>query len=409
MLRYGHSFVFLVLTLPAVGLWSSFAVADAPRSISPFISSSVERTIRGDTRALELSAAGRKLGRAQAFAGVDTLSTASRQYLTSGVQWRASRSDATRLNLTALRTESRGDLRDGQTLARAESALGLGGQWYMPELTAEMARVSSMETAGRGQSGRAARVGLAEAIGNARVSLGYFQADQDFDALGSALAPGDRGVALDGRYAVGNAWHLAHDLRLHQTTAARRDPTLVQEWAVSRNTRLTDIGDPWRLSARIGDADDPAVARNKTPVALELATQSAHWRSWRLDSSLGWYDGAARAPQDLPVAGALWQVSASRGLDIAGWRTRVSPRLTIGGSRYRNRRLASRTGLTFGLASLSDNIDLSFDYRSAGWTPASRDDGDMQMTVNYSQSAGGIIPGLASVIQHLRLPWQKRR
>ena len=64
--------------------------------------------------------------------------------------------------------------------------------------------------------------------------------------------------------------------------------------------------------------------------------------------------------------------------------------------------------MNLGLSQLSDRVDLSVNYLSAGWaaTPGAED--DVQMTVNFSQSTGAILPGLRTMAQKLRLPWKRR-
>ncbi|GAB3673509.1 hypothetical protein GCM10028792_09200 [Salinisphaera aquimarina] len=392
-----------------IALLFPLAVLAGPtKSISPFMSSSFDRTIHGDERTLDLSRLGRGLGSAEAFFGVDSLSTEDRQYLTSGLQWRSGQRDASLLRVSALRTEGDGTtLRASQTLVRAENQLDLGGRWYLPDLTTELAQVSNTGADTTALGGRAARIGLSEQLGGANYNLGYFQADPEFSALGSSIAAGDRGVELDSEYGLGTNWQFAHELRFHQATQQRSQAALAQKLVLSRSARLSDVGTPWRLSAQLGA---PVANDNgrEMPIALELASQTARWRSWRVDSSLGWYDAQQPAPLALPVQGTMWQVSASRGLSIAGLNTLVSPSFSLGGSQYDNVVMGTRTGLSLGFSQLSDNIDLSLDYLSAGWSPSSTTRGDLQMTLNFTQSTAAIMPGLRSMANSLRVPWQRR-
>ena len=128
-----------------------------------------------------------------------------------------------------------------------------------------------------------------------------------------------------------------------------------------------------------------------------------------MNSSLGWYDASMDAPLDLPVDGSLWRLSASRGLRIAGLEAEVSPTFALGDSRYQPGGRAARAGLNLGLSQLSDRIDLSVNYLSAGWAPTPDVGDDLQMTVNFTQSTGAIMPGIRTMAETLRLPWQRRR
>ena len=386
-----------------VSAWASPA-----KSISPFMSSSFERTIHGDERTVDLSGMARGFGRAEAFVGVDALSSATQQYLTSGLQWRTDANDVPLLKVSALRTEGEGNtLGGGQTLVRAENRLDLGGRWYMPDLSTEVAQVSNKNAQGDPLVGRAARMGLTGSVGAGESTLSYFQADPQFNALGSAIVAGDRGVELQNNQSLGSRWQVSHDLRLHQPSALREDSALAQSLVVSRRKTMTDFGRPWQFSAHLGAPVDSR-ASDSTPLALELAAQTLRWRDWRIDSSLGWYAASMAAPLTLPVDGTLWQFSASRALRIAGFDAELSPTFALGQSRYAQVRGATRTGVNLGLSQLSDRVDLSVNYLSAGWaaTPGAED--DVQMTVNFSQSTGAILPGLRSMAQKLRLPWKRR-
>jgi hypothetical protein len=352
---------------------------------SPFTSPAFNRKIHGDTHSLALSANGRGLGSAAAFFGVDSLSDANQQYLTSGVQWKISTAGASSLQLSAVQTEANSGGFGGQTLLRVESRFDLGEHWYMPGIHSEIDRVSNSKTA---LGGFAARLGLTGDLGMASYTLDYFQADPQFNALGSTVVAGDHGLELSSQYTLDDTWQISSHLGLHQPAVAAA-PRLVQRWVMQRKPRLTDIGSSWRLSAQFGSAT--AAQPEQMPIAIALAAETARWRSWRIDSALGWYTPGVIAPYNLPVAGAMWRISAHRGLDIAGFETEWSPSFSLGGSRYRDCGLASRSGLALGFPKLSDNINFSIDYLSSGWGPrATRD--DVQMMLNYTRNIASLLP-----------------
>lgn len=383
---------------------SGTALGDSGERISPFLSSSFDRTVHGNDHVVDLS----HLGRADAFVGVDSLSDADRQYLTSGLAWRSNGSDARLVHVSALRTEGRGEQRPtGQTLVRAGNRLDLGSRWYLPEFTSEIAQVSNNGAGDAGLGGRAARFGLSEGMGIAQFNLGYFRADQSFDALGSSIAPGDRGLELQSQVDIADSWHVAHGVRFQQATDSRVDTGVAQSLVISRQPTLLDIGDPWRFSADVGAPRDTAES-DAPPIALTLGTQTARWRSWRLDGSVGWYSGGVATPLALPVDGGLWEVSASRVMNVAGLNTRITPRFSLGGSQYDGVGLGTRTGISLGLSRLSDNIDLNVDYLSSGWSSAASGNRDLQLTFNFTQQTSAVLPSLRSMASTLRLPWVPR-
>lgn len=384
------------------------ARADSAATITPFApSDTLTRQIHGQQHALDISIGGRRMGDARAFVGLDALSTAEQKYLTSGLQWESEAGPTPALELSALRTESSDKDFGGQTLMRAESRLALGKKWYMPDLTTQIAQVSQTRPAGAHLGGRAAHIGLGHAIGQGDVNVGYFATDAQFSALGSALAAGDRGFELSADHALGARWQLTNYLRLHdRSTATATLDGVVQQWTIQQKPALTDIGRPWRLSAQIGSAT-VAQSAHDTPLSLELASRTARWRNWHIDSALGWFDQGMSTPDALPVEGGLWQVRASHAWDIAGLQTRLSPRFALGGSPYDHASLGSRTGLGLALPALGKGLNFNVDYLSAGWGPAARSS-DVQLTLNYSHSASGLMPDLSSLVERLRAPWTHR-
>lgn len=402
--------IWLCALLTVVALFNpTTALAGSADSISPFVSSSIDRTIHGNVRQMDLSRLGGNLGSADAFFGVDSESTASQRYLTSGLQWRTSSAEAPFLRASALRTEGEDTaLGGGQTLMRIENRVDLGGRWYVPDLSTEIAQTTNKDAGGRPLVGRAARVGLTQGVGTGELTLGYFQADPQFSALGSAIVAGDQGLELQNQQRLGDNWRLKHDLRLHEPSALRSEPALAQTMVLSRRSRLTDLGEPWQLRAELGAPID-ARASDSAPLAVELVSQTMGWRDWRVDSALGWYDASMAAPSSLPVDGGLWQFSARRGLSVAGMRAELSPTFALGQSRYQNGGYATRTGLNLGLSQLSDHLDLSMSYLSAGWASPVQAGDDVQMMLKFSRSTGAILPGLRSVSDALSLPWIRRR
>jgi predicted anti-sigma-YlaC factor YlaD len=115
------------------------------------------------------------------------------------------------------------------------------------------------------------------------------------------------------------------------------------------------------------------------------------------------------APLNRPVDGRLWRLSATRGLNIGGLEAELSPTFALGDSRYQPGVGGARAGLNLGLSQLSDRIDLSVNYLSAGWAPTADAGDDVQMTLNFTQSTGAIMPGIRNMAETLRLPWQRRR
>ena len=408
MPRDGSVTRLFVLATGLVLLWPLAASASPTKSISPFMSPAFERTIHGDERRIDLSGMGRALGSAEAFVGVDSLSSATQQYLTSGLQWRSSAADTPLLRASALRTEGEGaTLGGGQTLVRVENRMNLGERWYLPDLSTEVAQVTNQSQNGEATPGRAARLGLTQDIAAGHATLSYFQADPQFDALGSAIVAGDRGVELQNNQSLGRSWQVSHDLRLHQPSELREQSAVAQTLVLSRRKTLTDLGRPWQVSAHLG-APVGTRASGSTPLALEVAARTLRWRDWRVNSSLGWYDASMEAPLALPVDGTLWQFSASRDVTVAGLQAELSPTFALGGSRYDRQSGATRTGLNLGLSQLSERVDLSVNYLSAGWATTADAEDDLRMTVNFSQSTGAILPGLRSMAQKLRMPWQPR-
>lgn len=399
--------IIAVLAISVVAGFPCPSLATDSDYITPFASSSVNRQIQGRQRAIDLFAAGHHFGDARVFAGLDALSTAKNRYLTSGLQWESAQGPTPGLQLSALHTESSDQNFGGQTLMRAESRLDLGQRWYMPDLTSEIAQVSQGGTQTAALGGRAAHVGLGHAVGDGEFNVGYFATDAAFHALGSDLASGDRGFELSGKQTLAGRWQLTNTLRLHQSdNGSATWNGLVQQWTIAQRPELTDIGQPWRLSARIGSATTPARSA-RTPLSLELAAQTIRWRDWRVNSTLGWFGRGMATPNALPVDGGMWQIAASHVLDIGGLQTEISPTFAFGGSPYKGAGLGSRTGLGLALPGLGRGLNLNVNYLSAGWGPARRHD-DVRMTLNYSHSAGGLMPDLSSLIEHLRAPWSYR-
>ncbi|WP_109993238.1 hypothetical protein [Salinisphaera sp. LB1] len=390
----------------AVAFFCVFGSAHAASvdTFSVFDSPGLNRQIHGRESDVDLAAGPMRLGDASAFFGVDSLSDDANHYLTSGLQWRSTRHGTPLLTVGAMHTVARGANVGSQTLMRAETRLALGDRWYLPDLTLETDQLSSSGAAGSALGGRATHVGFAHDFGRSRYRIAYFQADNDYSPWGSALAAGDRGMEMSGTYDLGRRWRLSNSLRVHRGDIATGTPYgVVDKWRVSGVTSPTALGRPWRLIAQFGKAG-VSDTEHRTPLWIELASRTRRWRDWHVDSALGWYQGDVAAPHAMPVNGGLWEVSASRNLNLAGLQTRLQPSFSIGGSQYDDRLLGSRTGLAMGFPGLLDNVAFSVDYLSPGWGP-SNDRPDMQMTLSIRQNAGAVVPRLGSMVDRLRGHW----
>lgn len=343
-----------------------------------------------------------RLGDASAFFGVDSLSDDTNHYLTSGLQWRSAASGSPLLSVGAMHTAARGASTASQTLMRAETRLDLGRRWYLPDLIFEADQLSSTGGARAAFDGRATRLGFGHQFANGRYHVGYFRAGNDYMPWGSAITAGDQGMELAGAYDLGRRWRLTNTLMLHDgaiATGARYG--VVDKWRLIGVPEPMAIGQPWRLSAQFGRVGVGPIGRDEMPLSLELASRTQSWRDWRIDSAVGWYQGGVVAPGAMPVDGGLWRVSASHELNLAGLQTRWRPSFSIGGSQYADEALGSRAGLALGFPGLLDNVAVSVQYLSAGWGLTASQP-DMQMTLNFTQNAGAVLPRLGSLIDRLR-------
>ncbi len=396
-------FARLALTLM---LWAT-AFAAVAAGVSPFMSPSFSRTIHGDKRSLDLVVGGRQWGTAGAFAGVESLSSASQQYLTSGLQWRSGALQVPVTRVSVLRTEMRGAQSEGgQILAHAQTQLALGDAWFVPDLTAEVARLGGESPSAALLGGQAVRVGLAQNFGASDYKLGYFRADPRFNALGSSIAAGESGFALGSSHRLGSGLLLSHNMRLREVVAASGVVDIVHDLVLLQAPAIDGLGAPWQLSARFGQGTGLGPDGHDA-ISVELAAHAGQWRDWQLDTTVGWYDAALALPLGLPVTGAMWRLSATRHLSIAGFRTRVAPSFALGRSAFGDSRLGARTGLAMGFSQLSDNIDFNVNYLSAGWSSVPEPRGELQMSVSYRQSTTGILSSLRAAVSKLRWPWQR--
>ncbi len=393
----------LVLTL----VLSAAAFAAPAIGVSPFASPSFSRTIHGDERSLALVLGGRQWGTAGAFAGVESLSSASQQYLTSGLRWQSGALQVPATRVSVMRTDMQGaQSRGGQILTHAQTQMALGDAWFVPDLTAEIAQLGGESPDAALLGGQAVRVGLAKQIGASNYKLGYFRADPRFNALGSSIVAGESGLALGSSHGLGAGLMLAHDMRLRQVVAAPEAVDIVHDLVLSQTPAIDGLGAPWQLSAQFGQGAGPQ-HRNRDAISLELAAHAGQWREWRLDTTVGWYDAALERPLGLPVTGAMWRLSATRHLDIAGFRTRLAPTFALGRSAFDDHRLRTRTGLAMGFSQLSDHIDFNVNYLSTGWRRVPAPRGELQMSVSYRQSTTGILSSLRAAVGKLRWPWQR--
>lgn len=399
-----HSFAKALLA-GALACVASLAQAGDGDTFSVFSASDLNRQVHGGKRAVDLSAGPLRLGDASAFFGVDSLSDNMNHYLTSGLQWESGKSNnAPLMSVGAMHTVSRGADFASQTLVRAETQLDLGGRWYLPDLTLQTDQLSSSGGQGVGLNGRATHFGFGNDFDKGGYHVAYFRADRDYTPWGGALTAGDRGVELSGRYNLSSRWRLSNTLQLHDgDIKTGTSHAVVDKWQLSGVKAPTDIGQPWRLTAQLGDVGLGGRV-DRTPLAVQFASQTRRWRDWHIDSALGWYQGQVTTPDAMPIDGGLWEVSASHYLDLGGLRTRLSPSFSIGGSRYGQQALGSRTGVAMGFPGLLDNVALSVDYLSAGWGPT-EGRADMQLSLNVSQNAGAILPRLNSLVDRLRGGW----
>lgn len=371
-------------------------------TFSVFDSPDMNRVVHGRQRTLDLSRRTLGFGDASAFFGVDALSDSASHYLSSGIEWRSNTDRGpSLLRVGAMHTAARGAEIGNQTLMRAESQLDLGGRWYVPRLSLATDQLTGSDTHGTGMGGRATHVGLARSGQAGAYRVGYFRASPDFDAWGSSLVAGDRGIELAGEYGLARRWQLSNTLRVHQ---AGIDTGLahgvVDQWRLAAASSPLDIGQPWRLSGQFGAAgaldDDRA-----TPISVALASRTRRLDRWRINSAIGWYQGEIATPDDRPISGGMWSVSLDRGLRLGSLETRIEPHLALGGSRHVDTRYGGSAGIGLVFAGLDDHLAVNMDYASPGWSD-NPERADMRMTLNFTQDTGAVLAPLHAAMQRLR-------
>ena len=385
--------VALIVSCP----WSASAGAqssrtDASQAFSVFDTSGMRRLVHGRRESLDLAAGRVPLGHAQAFFGVDDSSSATRRYLTSGLEWRASApASPFDLGLGGMHVVSRGSAVGGQTLLQATSNFDLGGSAFVPDLSFMTAEVDGSGPAGAGLSGRASRYGLSEDYAGGGYKLDYFSASPGFDTWGSPLASSGQGVELQSYYDGRSGWRVHNTLRVHDRTTERG---LVDRFTISGRYAQSGTGRPWALSAQFGSQR----SADRRPISLRLASRTQYWRDWHVDTAMGWYQGDVTNPQNRPVEGGLWSLSFDRRLAIAGMAARLRPRFALGGTRDSETDYAGLAGIGLVFPGIADQFVINMDYASAGWVPVTHGGGDMRVSLNFAKNAGQILSPLRSLI-----------
>ena len=383
--------------LVAAGLGTDSALAqssgnDGAETFPVFDTSAMRRLVHGHRQNLDLAAGALPLGHAQAFFGVDDSSSATRRYLTSGLEWQAA-STASPLDLrfSGMHTSSRGAAVGGQTLLQATSNFDLGGGAFVPDLSFMTAEVDGSGPAGASLSGRASRYCVSEDYAAGGYHLGYFSASSGFDTWGSPLASVGRGVELESHYDGSAGWRVHNTLRVHDRTTERG---LVDTFTISGRYAQAGTGRPWALSAQFGSKR----SADHRPVSLRVASRTQYWRAWHVNTAMGWYQGDVVNPQNRPVEGGLWSLSFDRRLAIAGVAARLRPRFALGGTQSRDSDYAGLAGVGLVFPGIADQFAINMDYASAGWVPATHAGGDVRLSLNFTKDSGQIFSPLRSLI-----------
>lgn len=389
--RFGVLLVLVAgLLCPSLG-WSGPTDAD---TFAVFDTPDLNRRVHGQKRGLDLDAGSYRLGDATAFFGVDALSDKQTHYLSSGLQWQSSNQGTPLLSMGAMHTTSQGATPGNQTLMRATSRLDLGGRWYRPDIVMETDQLTGHDQGGRVRNGRAARLGLGHDFSGGSYRLQYFTTGPDYDPWGGGQKAGDRGAELSGAYELNDQIKFRNTLMMHSgSVLTGTGHGLVENWRMEgTNKSPLAVGQPWYMSARFGKAGWSGNTPG-TPLSLEVAPRTRSWLDWEVDSLVGWYQGGIGTPDGLPVDGGLWRISASRELGLGMFRTRFQPSFSLGGSRFHEHNVGSRTRLALDFPGLPGDIALSVNYLSAGWGPT-RNRSAVRMALSISHSLGSFMPAL---------------
>lgn len=372
-------------------------------TLSIFDSPVLNREIHGQRHALDLAVGPAHLGQTVAFFGVDSLSDDASHYLTSGLSWQSADQGPSLLTLSATHTAARGANHGSQTLIQAETRLALGERWYLPDFTFEADQLLSGDVGA--DPGRAFMFGVGQNFAGGRYHVGYFRTGDRYSPWGGTLVTGGRGLKLSGLYNLSSRWRLGNTLLLHHgDVSSGMGTSALDKWRLTGVMAAGTSGKPWRLSGQFGSKNTQPVSDPIFPLAVELAPRTRDWLNWQVDSAIGWYQGDIVAPEGIPVAGALWRVSASHNVALAGLETCFAPSFAIGGSRYAGQTLGGRAGLTLGFPQFSHQISLNVDYLSSGWGPKQPRD-EIRMMLRISENTGAILPRLSSLVGRLRGSW----
>lgn len=386
----------------AAGVYATAGPAEALDTFSVFSTPDLQRQVHGQQHRVDLSAGTLALGDASAFFGVDSLSDSNTHYLSSGVIWQSEDdSAAPLLSAGLLHTVARGAQFGNQTLMRATARTDWGGDWFLPNLIFGVDQLDGHNTGGAELTSRASHLGFGDDFGAARYRFSYFRTAPAYAPWGSDLKAGVKGTELSTGYTFASGMQLSNSLRVHEGAVATATPYgVVGKWQLTGARRLLAPGRPWRVSARVGDNSCNG-NYNTTPLSLAVALPTRRWRTWQFDSGVGWYQGDISTPDDMPITGGLWRVSASHDLNLAGLRSRFQPSFSVGGSRYGNRELGSRLGLALAFPGVLDRVAVSVDYLSTGWGP-DRNEDDVQFMLTITQNAGAVLSRLGGLVDRFR-------
>src|SRR5699024_2573841 len=375
----------------STGALDTFSVFDTP---------GLERHVHGRQGRIDLSAGPVALGDASAFFGVDALSNNDTHYLSSGVIWQSEGHAVPLLSAGVLHTVARGARFGSQTLMRATARTDWAQDWVLPTLILGVDQLAGYDNANAALDSRASQLGFGDGFGAAQYRFSAFRTTPAYTPWGSDLKAGANGAELTPGYIFDSGIQLSHSLRIHDGAVATGAPyNIVDQWQLHGTRQRSVPGRTWRLTAQLGDADYSS--GYETPLALDLELPTRRWRSWRINTRFGWYQGGIEAPHDMPVAGGMWSVAADRELYLGNLRSRSGPSFALGGSRYAQAFVGSRFGLALAFPDLLDKVALHVDYLTPGWGPGPDED-DVQFMLTITQNAGAALSQLGGLVSGWR-------